>query len=66
MMKNRETSRAYRSGWIDGRYGELRCFTENLRLAEWETASERLDYYRGHRAGRELRQQRSALLLKAS
>jgi hypothetical protein len=52
MKEKRENSRAYRCGWIDGRYGELGCFTENLRLAEWETASERLDYYRGHRAGR--------------
>ena len=53
MMNKHETgSRAYRCGWIDGRYGKPGCFTENLRLAEWETASERLDYYRGHRAGR--------------
>jgi hypothetical protein len=66
MMKNYETSRAYRCGWIDGRYGKFGCFTENRRLAEWETASDRLDYYRGHRAGRELRQRRSGLLLQAS
>ena len=64
MMKKYETSRAYRCGWIDGCYGELECFTENRRLAEWEAASDRLDYYRGHRAGRETRQ-RSSLPLQA-
>ncbi len=68
MMKKHETttSSAYRCGWIDGRYGdrELGSFTENLRLAAWETASERLDYYQGHRAGRELRQQRSGAFSK--
>ncbi len=62
MMKKYETSRAYRCGWIDGRYGVLECFTENRRLAEWEAASDRLGYYRGHRAGRQTRQQRSGLL----
>ncbi len=50
-----DKSVAYRRGWIDGRYGELVLFTENRRLAEWERASERLDYYRGHRAGKEAR-----------
>ena len=63
--KDYKTSRAYRCGWIDGCYGEPGCFTENRRLAEWETASDRLDYYRGHRAGRETSQQRSGLLLQA-
>jgi hypothetical protein len=60
------TNSAYRCGWIDGRYGdgELGSFTENLRLAAWETASERLDYYREHRAGRELRHQRSVVFSK--
>ena len=48
-------SRAYRCGWFDGRYGPSRCFTENRRLTEWDTVSGRLDYYRGHRAGREAR-----------
>jgi hypothetical protein len=60
-MVNYETSGAYQRGWIDGRYRELECFTDNWRLAEWESASDRLDYYRGHRAGREARQP-SALL----
>ena len=65
MMKKLENSVAYRCGWIDGCYGELGCFTENHRLAEWERTSERLDYYRGHRAGRETRR-RNGLLVRAS
>ena len=69
MMKKYETNRsssAYRCGWIDGRYGdgEPGSFTENLRLAAWETALERLDYYRGPGAGRELRKQRSGAFSK--
>jgi hypothetical protein len=48
-------SRAYGRGWRDGRYGEPRCFTENRRLADLESPAERLDYYRGHRVGREIR-----------
>ncbi len=55
VRERREKSAAYRRGWGDGYYGELGCFTENRRLAGWETASDRLDYYRGHRAGRETR-----------
>ncbi len=65
VTKKLENSVAYRCGWIDGCYGELGCFTENRRLAEWERATDRLDYYRGHRAGREARQ-RSDLLVRAS
>jgi hypothetical protein len=68
-MEDYETSSssAYRCSWIDGRYGdgEPGSFTENLRLAAWETPSERLEYYRGHRAGRELRQQQRGLLLRS-
>ena len=56
---------AYRCGWVDGYYGKLGCFIENRRLAEWELASDRLDYYRGHRAGREARR-RSDPTLRAS
>jgi uncharacterized protein YodC (DUF2158 family) len=55
-------SRAYRCGWFDGRYGPGRCFTENRRLAEWDAASSRLDYYRGHRAGHEARVHRGDFL----
>ena len=61
MMKKLKESAAYRKGWIDGRHGEPGCFTENRQLAEWERASERLDYYRGHRAGREARRRSDPL-----
>jgi hypothetical protein len=47
---------AYRCGWIDGHFGEIGCFTENQNLSQWQGASDRLDYYRGHRAGSEVRQ----------
>jgi hypothetical protein len=60
--KPRNHSRAYWCGWFDGRYGTTGCFTENRRLAEWEGASSRLDYYRGHRAGLEARQCSSGFL----
>jgi uncharacterized Zn finger protein (UPF0148 family) len=44
-------SEAYRCGWIDGRFAEVGCFTHNPNLAKWHEAKERLEYYRGHRAG---------------
>jgi len=50
-----QRSEAYRCGWIDGRYAELGCFTENRNLGRWQNPSGRLDYYRGHRAGTEAR-----------
>jgi hypothetical protein len=56
---------AYRHGWYDGRYGEPCCFTDNERLAALEAPSDRLDYYRGHRAGSETRL-RDEYLLEAS
>ncbi len=56
MTQKPEKSIAYRCGWIDGYYADLGCFTENRRLAEWKTAAARLEYYRGHRAGREARE----------
>jgi hypothetical protein len=65
MRKKLENSEAYRSGWLDGCYEELECFTENRRLSQWEGASDRLDYYRGHRAGMEARR-RSNHLVRAS
>ena len=46
-------SQAYWCGWIDGRFAETGCFTENLNLARYSAPSDRLDYYRGHRAGSE-------------
>jgi uncharacterized Zn finger protein (UPF0148 family) len=48
-------SEAYRCGWIDGHFAEVGCFTENPNLPRWHDASERLDYYRGHRAVSEAR-----------
>ena len=54
-QKTQNHSTAYWYGWKDGRYGEPCCFTENRRLAELAVPAERLDYYRGHRAGRETR-----------
>jgi hypothetical protein len=56
---------AYRYGWHDGRYGEPCCFSDNSRLTTLEAPSDRLDYYRGHRAGTETRL-RESLLLDAS
>ena len=46
---------AWWAGWMDGHFGELSSFVENPSLARWEDPSERLDYYRGHRAGSEAR-----------
>jgi len=43
--------KAYWSGWLDGRFGDTKRFTENESLKQWEGVSDRLDYYRGHRAG---------------
>ncbi len=48
-------SEAYRCGWIDGRFAEVGCFTQNPNLPRWQEASERLQYYRGHREGSEAR-----------
>jgi hypothetical protein len=58
-------NKAYWYGWNDGCYGEPCCFTENRQLTELEAPAERLDYYRGHRAGQEARQH-SGDLLRAS
>ena len=46
---------AYWWGWLDGRYGERVDFTRNRRLQALEDPAERLNYYKGHRAGRETR-----------
>jgi ribosomal protein L37AE/L43A len=50
-----EHTEAYWSGWLDGRYGDPERFTNNRRLAKWDGATDRLDYYRGHHAGYEAR-----------
>jgi ribosomal protein L37AE/L43A len=44
---------AYWAGWLDGRYGANGSFVDNSNLARFEEPYDRLDYYRGHRAGRE-------------
>ena len=45
-------SEAYGSGWADGLFGTTGSFVHNENLARWEDPHDRLDYYRGHRAGR--------------
>ncbi len=61
-----KTSGAYRAGWMDGRYGEIKSMAHNDQLAEWKEWRDRLDYYRGHRAGREARQVEDERFPKAS
>jgi ribosomal protein L37AE/L43A len=48
-------SEPYRCGWADGLFGKTGSFVYNDGLARWEDPHERLDYYRGHRAGRAIR-----------
>lgn len=52
---NPPRSEAYRQGWLDGRFGGAELLTESRLLARWDAACDRLDFYRGHRAGREAR-----------
>lgn len=47
-------SLAYRSGWQDGRFGEVGTFAANKNLAAWDN-QDRLAYYRGHREGSRVR-----------
>ena len=44
---------AYWAGWLDGRFGASRSFVDNPNLARLDDPYDRLDYYKGHRAGRE-------------
>ena len=60
--KSPDHTEAYWSGWLDGRYGEPQPMPKNRTLARWEAAPDRLDYYRGHRAGREARVARGRLI----
>lgn len=60
--KSPDHTDAYWSGWLDGRYGDSERFTNNQRLAKWERATDRLDYYRGHRDGHEARQRKVGLV----
>ena len=54
-MEVSRESRAYRSGWEDGRFGTAGAFSSNVDLATF-TDMERLAYYRGHREGRRIRE----------
>ena len=45
---------------MDGRFGEGSSFVDNPNLARWGNPSDRLDYYRGHRAGSEARRARNS------
>jgi len=53
---DRRKNPAYRNGWGDGRFGPTQLFLKNSNLAEWASHQERLYYYRGHRAGRWVRE----------
>jgi hypothetical protein len=60
--KSPDHTEAYWCGWLDGRYGDPEWFTNNPRLAKWEGPSDRLDYYRGHRAGYEVRMRKTRFI----
>ena len=47
---------AYKSGWEDGRFGQVQTFANNNNLAAWTDYPDRLSYYRGHRDGRRVRE----------
>jgi len=49
-------SEAYQAGWVNGRFGDRGSFVDNPNLAKLEAPSDRLDYYRGRRAGSDARQ----------
>jgi ribosomal protein L37AE/L43A len=55
-----EHREAYLAGWIDGRFRWRSSFVDNANLARWRDPYDRLDYYRGHRAGSEARQARNS------
>lgn len=55
-------SEAYRQGWLEGRFGGPRLLRDSPLLARWENAHDRLDFYRGHRAGHEARVGKASLL----
>ena len=49
--KSPDHGEAYWCGWLDGRYKTLGSFTNNRRLARWD-GLDRLEYYKGHQAGK--------------
>ena len=58
--KSDEHAEAYWCGWLDGRYREMGSFADNPNLTRWVVPSERLNYYRGHRAGSKARRTRNS------
>jgi hypothetical protein len=54
-----EHSAPYQAGWLDGCFGESGNFVDNPSLTRWKESSDRLDYYRGHRAGSEAHRTRN-------
>jgi hypothetical protein len=58
-----EHGEAWLAGWMEGHLGERASFAHNPNLARWQAPPERLDYYRGHRAGSEARRAMSSPLL---
>ena len=60
--KSPDHTEAYWSGWLDGRYGDPEQFTSNSRLPKWKDPSDRIDYYRGHRAGYGARMRKTRLV----
>jgi hypothetical protein len=63
LSEHDDHSETWPAGWVGGRFRKLSSFVDNPNLAKWDAPSDRLDYYRGHRAGSETRQDRGGLLL---
>ena len=55
LPESRDGSEAYRCGWAHGLFGRRRSFAHNGELARWEDPHDRLDFYRGCRAGQAAR-----------
>lgn len=64
--KSTDHSEAYWCGWLDGRFMNMKNFAHNPRLARWDSHTDRLDYYRGHRDGRRARAETESPLRKVS
>jgi ribosomal protein L37AE/L43A len=60
-----EHSGAHWAGWVDGRFGKKGSFADNQNLAKWKNPSDRLAYYRGHRAGSDARRASSSRISDA-
>lgn len=58
--KTGERSAAYWQGWLDGRYARAGDFRYSPRVARWESAEDRIEYYRGHREGARERRKKGA------